>query len=322
MRTVCTRRELLAGAAAISPLLFAGPLAYAEDSEDYYCAIAFSQATGSVGSAWGHRSRAAAERAALAYCSGRDARVVVWARNAWAALVVGARRGYGFATGTDSGRVIGQAFEKANQIDRNTYLASFVHSSPLAPIFYNYDAIPDDWGRREIVRKAMGLLHNRFRDLIVGQNVYAVLRGGAFIAPGILDKHGMGADEGSQNALLWHQLHHLRLAGGRFPRVVFKTADYDNVAWAWGKLGLVTVKNAANVEGEFEVQVSLRHLGGGGNQSDAVNWASIIAHEMLHNLGHRHELDNYTDNRQINVFQKAVYHNGAYKRGLVCPGFV
>jgi hypothetical protein len=36
---------------------------------------------------------------------------------------------------------------------------------------------------------------------------------------------------------------------------------------------------------------------------------------------HKHEPDNYTDNRQINVFQKAVYFNGRYRTGLRCPPF-
>jgi hypothetical protein len=316
------RRRFLIGVGTAGPLTLALPSAYAADSPDYYGAVAFSQQTGSTAYGFGYTSRAAAEQAALQVCRGRDARVAVWAKNAWIALVVGARRGYGYAYGANAGAAIDDAYRSGAGVDGGLYLAALIHCSPLAPIFYDHSAIPDDWGRREIISTAMNLVHNRFRDLIVARNMYGVIRGGAYVAGGVMAQHGMGEDEVSLNALLWHQLANLRMAGASFPRVVFKTADHDPQAWAWGRYGLVTVRDLSHVTGEFEVQVSLRYLGGGGSQSDPINWASIIAHEMLHNLGHMHERDNYTDDRQINVFTHAVYHNGTYKRGLACPGFV
>ena len=199
-----------------------------------------------------------------------------------------------------------------------------------APIYYDHSAIPNNYGRKEIIRDAMNLLHDRFRDVHVVRNVYNCMRGGAYIAGGVMDRSNFRTSDDNLNNLLWHQIMVLRSATSQgkpwFPKVTFATADYDKQAWAWGRTGLVTVKyetaERSSISGEFKVEVSLRYLGGGGNQSSAQTWASIIAHEMLHYLGHLHELNNYSDNRQINVFARAVWCNGAYKRGVHVPGFV
>jgi hypothetical protein len=154
------------------------------------------------------------------------------------------------------------------------------------------------------------------------------LTGGAFIEAGVMDSHGMDSDDNTLNNLLWHQLVTLREAEDGdgdmwFPKVTFKTPDYpeDSPAWASANLGLVTARGKTSVSGEFVIQINLRRLGGGGDQGDPVNWASVIAHEMLHNLGHKHEPNHYTDDRQINVFQHAIYWNGRYSKGDRVPPF-
>jgi hypothetical protein len=45
---------------------------------------------------------------------------------------------------------------------------------------------------------------------------------------------------------------------------------------------------------------------------NAVYWAGAIVHEMLHNLGHRHEENDYSNNWQINIFQNCFIYNGKY----------
>lgn len=199
----------------------------------------------------------------------------------------------------------------------------------LASIPFDMAAIPNNFGRREIIQGAMNVVTAYFRDLGVVQNVYRYLRGGIFLDDKTLRNSNINDTPTNRSNLLSVQIQHLRNARlqGRswFPRVVFKTADYDKEAWAWGQYNTVTVRfkdrNTSSISGEFQVEVSLRHLGGGGNQSDPRVWGSVIAHEMLHNLGHKHPLRDYRPVWQINVYQNAFYCRGKYNGQLV-PGFV
>jgi hypothetical protein len=57
----------------------------------------------------------------------------------------------------------------------------------------------------------------------------------------------------------------------------------------------------------------------GDHGDDPAYWACVVAHEMLHNLGHAHDVGDYGDNRQINCFHRAVYFNGTYNGNLNAP---
>lgn len=123
--------------------LLAVPAAEADDG-DYYAAIAFSEGTGSYGFAYGHSSRASAERAALRECSGYDARVVVWAKNAWLVLALGHKRGaHGWAWSSTPS----QAWERA--IANCSKHTSGAHVSVC--IYTNHDVLPDPpyWCRQK-----------------------------------------------------------------------------------------------------------------------------------------------------------------------------
>ena len=41
-------------------------------------------------------------------------------------------------------------------------------------------------------------------------------------------------------------------------------------------------------------------------------WGGVIAHEMMHNLGHKHEGLEYGDKWQINIFDRCVSYRGRY----------
>ena len=121
-----------------------------------------------------------------------------------------------------------------------------------------------------------------------------------------------------------------------FPKVVFEAEWSQDDVTAWGQTNLVVLKylgkTGANgedgwtVSGDFRVRLNTRYLGGGGSYSDPLFWAMLIAHEMLHNLGHRHvngnDLRDYSDRWQINLFARAVYCDGKYRTGTHVPGFV
>ena len=64
-----------------------------------FAAISYSQDTGSWGSAWNYKNKLEAEQSALRECSkyGSGCEVVVWTRNACAALATSPSNGYGSA---------------------------------------------------------------------------------------------------------------------------------------------------------------------------------------------------------------------------------
>jgi hypothetical protein len=79
---------------------------------------------------------------------------------------------------------------------------------------------------------------------------------------------------------------------------------------------LVIIKSVGDSfrqSGEFDVQINRYMLASGGVMNDPEEWASTIAHEMLHNLGHLHDKGDYTDKQQINVLNNAVLCNGYYR---------
>jgi serine/threonine-protein kinase len=70
---------------------------------DHYGAIAFSQASGAVGYSYDFDSRDDAEERALQECGPR-CEVVIWFKNACAALAVGDDKGYGTGWAADRDR--------------------------------------------------------------------------------------------------------------------------------------------------------------------------------------------------------------------------
>lgn len=73
-------------------------------------------------------------------------------------------------------------------------------------------------------------------------------------------------------------------------------------------------------DGSFEVYLNAFHVNSDVPQSQDPNfWATVIAHEMLHNLGHRH--GNRDQLYQMIAFEHCFYHNGSFRIGDDCPKF-
>lgn len=70
-------------------------------ADDYFGAIAFSQQSGSHGYAYDYDSRETAEREAMEQCGESSCAIVVWFKNACAALAVGTGNGYGYGWAAD-----------------------------------------------------------------------------------------------------------------------------------------------------------------------------------------------------------------------------
>jgi len=69
-------------------------------ADDTYAAIAYSESSGRYGYSYGYGNRAGAEDRAITECKADDAKVVIWCRNAYAALAVSDEGAYGYAWAT------------------------------------------------------------------------------------------------------------------------------------------------------------------------------------------------------------------------------
>lgn len=191
----------------------------------------------------------------------------------------------------------------------------------------------DDYNRRNIIHEAMWIINRRFLDIEnVAQNVLDVASNGyAFqdSAWSNLKPHYPDLSLGDQ--LLWYQLLTIRnwmsppdpQPG---PKLYILSASGDQNAFGWAPYDTVTVSGDGDqyqVTGDFKIELNFKILGGGGLNSDPWFWASIIAHEMLHNLGHQHpEPVNHPNyqRRQINAFTASLYYgNRTYRFGMRTP---
>jgi hypothetical protein len=66
--------------------------------------------------------------------------------------------------------------------------------------------------------------------------------------------------------------------------------------------------------------VNTKWLASGGDGEKTFVWAGVLAHELMHNLGHMHGKDEYGDHLQINAVQQLVRTLGEYKKGRHAPG--
>jgi hypothetical protein len=184
-----------------------------------------------------------------------------------------------------------------------------------------YD-ITNEHNRLDVLGTALFELHTVFRDQKVYNNAYSlsVNNDGDKPVEYVYDEYWEKtnlvnhpqAEFRTPRMLLWNQSFFMK-AADPFPTIHIKPFHEENDVWGYAYIGKVLTKwapgEAGNViiQGEFEVFVNTWHLGGGGINNWANMWASVIAHEMLHNLGHRHNKGEYVDGRQINAFHRAVY---------------
>jgi hypothetical protein len=201
------------------------------------------------------------------------------------------------------------------------------------PIHMYVHGIKDEFGRHAILGGAAVVLHSRFRDVRVARNAYQIAQqwfidGQAWKDSNIEPHPTVGPKE-----MLAEQLSILRLPksamdeedeGPPFPPIHIYGFYEENDVWGRGPLNIVKViwekGNTWRRKGEFKVNVNLFHLGSQVDDGKSpLKWASVIAHEMLHNLGHRHGPDSgpqdYSNKLQINAFHRALFCNGSYDGG-------
>jgi hypothetical protein len=208
------------------------------------------------------------------------------------------------------------------------------------PIHMYVHDITNDYGRQDVLGRALQVLHTRFRDERVANNTLDAKALGLvgypteFVDEDIWEHSNLEARGMKRFYLLYFQLEVLRLPdsakeeddeGPPFPEIHIHPIHEENGVWGRAPVGTVKVKwvkkDQYRRSGNFKVFVNTWHLGAKGNGSDPEMWASVIAHEMLHNLGHKHRADEYVDGRQMNAFHRAVYCNGNYNKDTAVPGF-
>ena len=180
-----------------------------------------------------------------------------------------------------------------------------------------------------IIKNALQILVNRLFSDRIRQNMYEILgTGGYNIEGGVWECSKLNNDWKYSNKyeeLLGWQILQLGVKGRHknFPKINIHPYHKQEDVWARAPLSTVTLTSTNGgthftTKGEFEVKLNKWMLGAsikGGKDSEF--WASVLAHEMLHNLGHDHNLYNY-NLWQINVFEKCLYWNGNYNSSMDC----
>ena len=186
---------------------------------------------------------------------------------------------------------------------------------------HNFDE--KGFGEETLLKKAMDIVAARFQDKRVWQNVYNLTPSRYYLKGGVMDRSNLKDDDTNRRNLLWHQLHWLSQPNDAddtepaFPNVQLyayhEKSKVVGYALPDDHVVVKSVGNSVRQSGEFKVYLNRYNLAAGGVYSEPEEWASTIAHEMLHNLGHLHEKGDYTDEWQINVFNNAVLCNGYYR---------
>ena len=200
-----------------------------------------------------------------------------------------------------------------------------VNRARAARITYRWPGWPkSDDGFTEqqvgVLKKAINVLAARFDSADVRANTYAVAT--RSITDDDYDLAIGLPNRGDWNfACMRYQLaYYLQ---GEIPVIHLKPFQAKSDYWGNAPIGIVKThditKKTGKVTGEFVININRHWLAAPGSGSDPEAWAGLLAHEMMHNLGHMHGKDEYTVDLQINAFQWSVYWAGKYRRGLKCP---
>jgi hypothetical protein len=175
----------------------------------------------------------------------------------------------------------------------------------------------------EIIQKAVKVVAERMLDPRMCENAINQKKGWHYSVHNV---DGAGAWKGGADFLNWFrntQLPVLRESG--FPRLQL-LAEHDpksnwvghayvgtmKTIWENPKDGF-SLRATAKVTGTFEVTLNTFYLGSKSYSvgSDPDYWGGVICHEMLHNLGHDHNVGDY-DSVFIRRYENAVRFSGNY----------
>ena len=171
------------------------------------------------------------------------------------------------------------------------------------------------------IKHALKIIADRLFKAEILQNMYNISgTSGQFLETGVWSRSGLENDKHYRGPhdLLRFQLMCLKMKGekGQFPIIHIYPMYEETNTQAKGTIGCVSCifhGSTPSIKGEFEIKLNRFNLNTSDeNVRNIVYWAGAIVHEMLHNLGHKHEDNDYTNNWQINIFQNCFIHNGTY----------
>jgi hypothetical protein len=171
------------------------------------------------------------------------------------------------------------------------------------------------------IERSLRVVTNRLCKPEILQNMYNICdTSGYYLTSGVWERSQLQHYRNYHGAhdLLRYQLMCLRVKGeiDEFPTIHIHQFYEQTEIYGRGTLNCVSCishGSTFSIEGEFNVKLNRYHLDAPGKDgSDPVYWGGVIVHEMLHNLGHTHEENDYNSNWQINVFEQCFVHNGKY----------
>lgn len=180
-----------------------------------------------------------------------------------------------------------------------------------------------------LLRKAVNIAVMRLQDQNIWSNAYSQAKYALVTNEAYRGSRLLASNENSWN-LLWRQLYYLSLPNDAddttpaFPDIHINGRAVPPGMGQRGWLGQapyntvsITKTDAGTVRqtGAFTITLNTHYFGSSEYYSDPNEWAATIAHEMLHNLGHRHDNRSVDyDSLQIVALDRAVKFNGRYLR--------
>lgn len=179
-----------------------------------------------------------------------------------------------------------------------------------------------------LLRQAVDLAVTRLQNENIWRATYANSRYALVTNEAYRGSMLLSANENSWN-LLWRQLYYLSLPNDdgdtepAFPNIkitgIYEAPEKGRGNWL-GRAPLDTVQvrmedGAVRQSGSFTLSLNTYYFGSNEYYSDPNEWAATIAHEMLHNLGHRHDSSTVAyDSLQIIMLDREVKYNGTFVR--------
>lgn len=191
---------------------------------------------------------------------------------------------------------------------------------------YYYSGFTTD--QQVLLKKAVNIAVSRIQDQSIWTDTYAQSKYALVTNYAYHDSHLLAPNENSWN-LLWRQLYYLSLPNDTddktpaFPNIRIKGEYVPPAMGERGWLGhapyntvsVMMTSGSVRQTGEFTLTLNTYYFGKSDYYSNADEWAATIAHEMLHNLGHRHDDKSVQyESLQIIALDHAVKYNGHYTR--------
>ena len=172
-----------------------------------------------------------------------------------------------------------------------------------------------------IIENALQIIAQRIFKPELLENVYRICgKSGYFLDSDVWDRSNLQSHRCVHGplGLLEYQLTCLKIQAEKdqFPLIHISSFYEPTATSGSGLIGCISCishRTHFTIEGEFQMKINRYHLNATNRDAaDPVRWAGVIVHEILHNLGHRHAVGDYSDRWQINAFERSFIHDGRY----------